>query len=163
DAIGYFRIKLPGGNEDVSWPDPKSVGLDFTLIGPARSAMLLNLVRERSDSVLVDLTVPYEWFEKRQSPDVLVLWLNEDKFTTRPLIKLRSLIAELTPAQASSQPTPRKESEQNLPIPAKIFVPTATIPNCDLDAAMAEKQWDCFTMDPPVLPKKFTDLSIVRT
>ena len=35
DAIGYFRIKLPGGNEDVSSPAPGNVGLDFNLIGPA--------------------------------------------------------------------------------------------------------------------------------
>ena len=62
----------------------------------------------------MDLTVPYEWFERRSTSsderpslrDVLVLWLNEDKLTTGPLKKLRSLIAKLTPAQASGGRTP---------------------------------------------------------
>ena len=107
DAIGYFRIKLPGGSKDVTWPDPGSTGVDFNLIGPAGSTMLLELVRGRAEPRPVDMTVPYEWFERSGNPglDVLVLWLNEDKFTTGPLEKLRSLIAKLTPAQGSSQPT----------------------------------------------------------
>ena len=41
---------------------------------------------------------------KELPPDVLVLWLNEDKLTTGPREKLRSLIAKLTPPQASSRP-----------------------------------------------------------
>ena len=48
----------------------------------------------------IKLTVPYEWFEKRdKSSNVLVLWLNEDKLSSEPLTKLQALIAELTPNQ----------------------------------------------------------------
>jgi hypothetical protein len=51
------------------------------------------------DPDAVNLTVPYEWFEgSDQSSNVLVLWLNEDKLTTGPLQKLRTLFAQLTPA-----------------------------------------------------------------
>src|SRR5262245_42061533 len=45
-AIGYFRIKLQDGDKQVTWPAPGGDGLDFNLIGPARSTMLLELVRE---------------------------------------------------------------------------------------------------------------------
>ena len=65
DAIGYFRIKLPGSSKGVTWPAPSSVGLDFNLIGPAGSGMLAELVRRTSEPDSVDLTVPYEWFERR--------------------------------------------------------------------------------------------------
>ena len=45
------------------------------------------------------LTVPFEWFEKRQTKsNVLVLWLNEDKLSaTGPLNQLHTLVNELTP------------------------------------------------------------------
>ena len=44
-----------------------------------------------SEHGAVNLTVPYEWFERSdQSSNVLVLWLNEDKLTTGPLEKLRT-------------------------------------------------------------------------
>src|SRR5262245_23866059 len=90
DAIGYFRIKLPGGNENISWPDPANAGLDFNLIGPAGSTVLLDFVNNldaakkdptqlpygttgmdggghtkssgKSKPKPVDVTIPYEWF-----------------------------------------------------------------------------------------------------
>jgi TRAP-type C4-dicarboxylate transport system permease small subunit len=186
DAIGYFRIKLPGSTKGVTWPDPSSVGLDFNLVGPAGSRMLAELVGGKSEPDSVDLTVPYEWFERRQSSsnertepsDVLVLWLNEDKLTTGSLIKLRSLIARLTPAQASSRPKPLNGSKQNVSAPArtntpKMFVPSATISVCDLAASMPVKNgssiqkmagptWNCFMENPPLL-NELTNLPIVRT
>src|SRR5262249_43281755 len=95
DAIGYFRIKLPGSSEDVTSPAPSKVGLDFKLIGPAGSTMLAELVRRTSEPDSVDLTVPYEWFERDKSSsneqlskpsDVLLLWLDENKLTTGSLM-----------------------------------------------------------------------------
>ena len=168
DAIGYFRIKLPG-RKHVTSSDPLSIGLDFNLIGPAGSTMLLELVRKRPDPNPVDLTVPYEWFAKHKSPDVLVLWLNEDKFTLDPLEKLRSLSAELRPTQAPSQPKPSADSKRTL----KMFVPSATIPVCDVVASMpandlssiekmAEPTWDCFMKNSRQL-NELTNLPIVRT
>jgi hypothetical protein len=167
DAIGYFRINLPGNSKGVTWPARGSAGLDFNLIGPAGSTMLLGLVSSKSDPSPIDLTVPYEWFERQESPsNVLVLWLNEDKLTVGVLEKLRSLILQLTPQPASSQRKTFNRTKviggEQLSDAPKIFVPTATIPNCD--ASMAEKQRDCVTMDSSILAKKLGDSSsIVRT
>ena len=72
-----------------------------------------------------------------RASDVLVLWLNEDKLATGAREKLRSLIVKLTPPRAYPQP---KTIEWTKRIPTeplsetlKIFVPSATIPSCDLD------------------------------
>jgi hypothetical protein len=165
DAIGYFRIKLPDSSEDITSPAPGNVGLDFKLIGPAGSTMLAALVRGRSNPDYVDVTVPYEWFEKREtSSDVLVLWLNEDKLTAAPLRNLRSLIAKLTPDPS----TIVNGAKQDPAVPAsgstpEIFVPSATIPSCDLDASMHLKPWNCFMIEPPILLNNLTNLPIVRT
>ena len=157
DAIGYFRITLSGRKNDVTWPASNYAALDFKLIGPTTSRMLLQLVRESSDLVTdaskpVALTVPYEWFERRNNPssNVLVLWLNEDKFNIRPLEKLRGLIRELAPPQAS-----RKAN-----LNGSIFVHGATIPNCDLHASM---HWNCFMLEPPNPPKNLKEVPIVRS
>jgi hypothetical protein len=196
EAIGYFRTKLSGNNEHVAWPDPGSAALDFNLIGPAGSTMLLELVNDLMDAPKkntnklpdgttgtggggylkssrkskpkpVDLTVPYEWFAKRESPDVLLLWLNEDKLTDRPLGKLDSLIQELTPSQAASLSTSANAPIQGLSVSAnertpKIFVSSATIPSCDLDAATSAQSWNCF-MEESSLLNELTDRSIIRT
>ena len=175
DAIGYFRIKLPGNSKGVTWPAPSSVGLDVNLIGPAGSGMLAEFVRHTSKPNPVDLIVPYEWFERDKSPShVLLLWLNEDKLTAGPRDKLRSLIANLTPARANPQPTPVNNAKQDPSTDTpKIFVPSATIPACELAASMpvmnrfskekmAEPTWDCFTKNPPQL-NELTKLPIIRT
>ena len=65
DAIGYFHIKLPGAGKDVTSLAPSGVALDFNLVGPAESRILAELVRRTSEPDSVDLTVPYEWFERR--------------------------------------------------------------------------------------------------
>ena len=167
DAIGYFRIKLPGAKKDVTSLAPSGVALDFNLVGPAGSGMLAELVRRTSEPDSVDLIVPYEWFERdNSSSHVLVLWLNEDKLTTGPREKLRSLILKLTPPRASGQVktlngTKRIPTEP-LSETLKIFVPSATIPSCDLDGSKSLKPWDCFMEEPPLL-NDLTNLSIVRT
>ena len=75
EALGYFHIDLP---------KPKS---------ESKSESKSELEPET-----INLTVPYEWFETRdKSSNVLVLWLNEDKFSNKPLTKLNDLITELTP------------------------------------------------------------------
>ena len=99
---------------------------------------------------------------------MLVLWLNEDKLTTGPLMKLRSLIAELTPSQASSQPKPSNDSKQNLSVPARQNTQDVCTQRNHprLRSWMrrwSKKPWDCFMMEPPVLLNKLTNLSIVRT
>src|SRR5262249_33926378 len=148
--------------------------LDVNLIGPAGSGMLLEVVRERAGSHPVDLTVPYEWFEKRQSPHVLVLLLDEDKLATGALEKLRRLISDLTPAPPEPKTTAINNAKEDSPNDTpKIFVPSATIPACELGASMpvtnhfskekmAESTWDCFTKNPPQL-NELTKLPIIRT
>ena len=174
DAIGYFHIKLPGAGKDVTSLAPSGVALDFNLVGPAESRVLAALVPRTSEPDSVDLIVPYEWFERHTSSsnelsepsDVLLLWLNEDKLTTGPREKLRSLILKLTPPRASGQ---LKTLNGTKRIPAeplsetlKIFVPSATISSCDLDGSKSLKPWDCFREEPPLL-NELTNLSIVRT
>ena len=175
DAIGYFHIKLPDSSEDVTSPAPSKVGLDFKLIGPAGSTMLAELVRRTSEPDSVDLTVPYEWFERDKSSsnelsepsDVLLLWLNENKVTTGAREKLLSLILQLTPPPRASGQLKTLNGTKRIPAEPlsetlKIFVPTATIPSCDLDGSKSLKPWDCFMEEPPLL-NKLTNLSIVRT
>lgn len=84
DRIGYFNIKLP-----------------------------------ESDSNSLDLAVPFEWYELAdinksdtktptgRSSYVLVLWLNETRFTTNPLKKLETLY------QTLSSTDPKKKGSQS--------------------------------------------------
>ena len=56
-----------------------------------------------AESDAIKLTVPYEWFERRNpTSDVLVLWLNEDKLTTEPFRKLHTIFSKLTPNHLTS-------------------------------------------------------------
>ena len=56
DAIGYFHVKLPDGGKPCRLAARGTVGLDFNLIGPAGSTMLLELVRGQSEPAPMDLT-----------------------------------------------------------------------------------------------------------
>jgi hypothetical protein len=168
DAIGYFHVKLPNGGRQIAWPDPDTPGLDFNLIGPAGSTMLLQLVRGPQDPAPVDMTIPYEWFERRESrSNVLVLWLNEDKLTTGPLKKLHSLITKLTPAKASRRPTPTSAPKLDLAATQngtpRVFVANATIPGCDLDPSIREKPWNCFMIETPKLNNDLRKVAAIRT
>ncbi len=50
----------------------------------------------------VQLTVPYEWFEKSMTSKVLVLWLDEDKLLS-PYKNLKSLFNELVPPRTDAK------------------------------------------------------------
>jgi hypothetical protein len=168
DAIGYFHVKLPDGGSHIAWPNRDIAGVDFNLIGPSGSTMLLELVRGQSNPAPVAMTVPYEWFERRESRShVLVLWLNEDKLTTAPLMKLRSLITKLTPAKGSSKPTLKNAPKGDLLAMVndtpRVFVANATIPGCDLDASIPVKPWNCFMLETPNLQNELRKLAAIRT
>ena len=132
----------------------------------------------------VKLTVPFEWFETRdKSSKVLVLWLNEDKFsTTAPLNELHHIFNGLTPhdlggdlrvkligpagsAMLVDLVHERENTDPNqklIPLKGSItieaFSPSATVSNCDL---LQQENWDCFK-NPPDLPN-IKGFSIVRT
>jgi hypothetical protein len=168
DAIGYFHAKLPDSRSQIAWPDPGTTSLDFNLIGPAGSTMLLQLVRGPSKPPPVDMTIPYEWFEKRESRStVLVLWLNEDKLTTGPRTKLGSLMTQLTPPKASRRPAPINAAKVDLAaIPKdapRVFVANATIPDCDLDSSIRDKPWNCFMIETSKLNNEMRELAAIRT
>jgi hypothetical protein len=168
DAIGYFHVKLPDGGRQIAWPDLGTAGLDFNLIGPAGSTMLLQLVREPSKPQPVDMTIPYEWFEKREPHStVLVLWLNEDKLTAGPRTKLGSLVTQLTPPKAPRRPAPTNAAKVDLAaIPndaPRVFVANATIPGCDLDPSIIGKPWHCFTIETSKLNNELQRLAAIRT
>ncbi len=64
-----------------------------------------NINLPESGSRPLQLTVPYEWYERKDpSSNVLVLWLNEEKFTTAPLVKLHALFRGLTPPPDTTLP-----------------------------------------------------------
>ena len=168
DAIGYFRIKLPHRGNPIAWPDPGTAGLDFNLIGPSGSTMLLQLVRGPSKSQPADMRIPYEWFQKRESrSNVLVLWLNEDKLTTGPRTKLGSLITQLTPPKVPRQPAPTNAAKVDLTaIPTdapRLFVANATIPGCDLEPSTIGKPWHCFMSETRQLNNELKKLAAIRT
>lgn len=61
-----------------------------------------NINLPESGSRPLQLTVPYEWYVREEpSSNVLVLWLDEEKFTTAPLVKLYTLFNGLTPPPGS--------------------------------------------------------------
>ena len=141
----------------------------------------------------VNLTVPYEWFKKRdESSNVLVLWLNEDILsTTRPLDELHHLFNELKPPDLAKglrvkligpagsamlaglvrenkldlklEPIARESSSR-----IEVFSSSATISSCDLktskDGAPKDKlSWSCFMMKNPTQLTDLTTLPIIRT
>lgn len=168
DAIGYFLTKLPDSGTPIAWPDPGTAGLDFNLIGPSGSTMLLQLVGGPSKPAPVNMTIPYEWFETRGSRStVLVLWLNEDKLITGPRLKLGSLITQLTPPKATRPPAPSNAAKVDLAATSsdipRVFVANATIPGCDLDPAIQEKPWNCFMIDTSKISNDLRKLAAIRT
>lgn len=143
-----------------------------------------------SEPNAVKLTVPYEWFERRNpSSDVLVLWLNEEKLsTTTPINGLHHLFNELTPTDQAEGlrvkligpagsamliDLVRKNTDPKHKLIAlksgstiEVFSPSATISDCDLltpvDKRGNQKPWDCFTKSPD-LPDDLKALPIIRT
>jgi hypothetical protein len=137
-----------------------------------------------------NLTVPFEWFEKRdKSSNVLVLWLNEDKLsTTTPLNELHHLFNKLTPpdlagglrfkligpagsgmlvglVRENTDPKQKPialESGSTL----EVFSPSATISSCDLNALGVSEDklsWSCFMKSTDHLPDALKALPIIRT
>ena len=141
----------------------------------------------------VNLTVPYEWFKKRdESSNVLVLWLNEDILsTTRPLNELHHLFNELKPPDLAKglrvkligpagsamlaglvrenkldlklEPIARESSSR-----IEVFSSSATISSCDLKTSTAgapkdKLSWSCFMMKNPTQLTDLTTLPIIRT
>ncbi len=141
----------------------------------------------------VNLTVPYEWFKKRdESSNVLVLWLNEDILsTTRPLNELHHLFNELKPpdlakglrvkligpAGSATLAALVRENKldlklepiaQNSSSTIEVFSSSATISSCDLKTSTSgasndKLSWSCFMMKNPTQLKDLTTLPIIRT
>ena len=155
---------------------------------PADAIGYFNITLAEPDAV--KLTVPYEWFEKRdrdKSSNVLVLWLNEDKLSTRkPFQELQALFAKLTPKELASRGNGltvkligpagsgmlRDLVRENKNVATKsgstiieMFSPNATISNCDLSVSAGKLDslppWNCFKDSPQL--KGLTTLPIIRT
>ncbi|MEK6708062.1 MAG: hypothetical protein AABY81_04545 [Pseudomonadota bacterium] len=163
DALGYFHIDLPESGS------------------------------KSATANVVKLTVPYEWFKRRdKSSSVLVLWLNQDKFsTTEPLNQLSTLFNKLTPKGLSGylrvkligpagsamladlvRENKNKPDLKQKPMvlesgsTLEIFSPGATISSCDLstpDASEDKLSRDCIQKQNFTRPKALTSLPVIRT
>ncbi len=81
----------------------------------------------------LQLTVPYEWYERKDpSSNVLVLWLNEEKFTTAPLVKLHALFKGLTPPPTTLPANSSDGLNVKLVGPAGSAMLTQLVPNSGL-------------------------------
>ena len=128
------------------------------------------------------LTVPFEWFKKREKDEtsnVLVLWLKDETLADKPLIMLHTLSKELAPTQpykhglnvkligpAASATLRDLVNEEPNPQPdgrtIEVYSPSATISNCDLlNQEGSQPKWDCFKNPDSLLEK--TTLPIIRT
>ena len=121
DAIGYFHI-------DTSKP------------------------KSNDSEPTYDDDVPYEWFEKEDTlPSVLVLWLKDEKLTSKPLTTLRNLSDKLRPPshkgsinvkligpagsavlRALGDELKNDEPLQQDNRAIEVYSPSATISDCDL-------------------------------
>ena len=149
-----FAILSALGSHEYSPENPDALGYYVTTLN--------NSGKELRD---VQLTVPYEWFEKSMTSKVLVLWLDEDKLLS-PYKNLISLFNELASERTHASPalnfklvgpagsgalvrfvgdTPLRKTGQkpsrkilNGRSTLDIFSPTATISNCDLYLSLGE-------------------------
>lgn len=65
-------------------PDP------FRLFDPQHWARVASQAERQMPEI-----IPYEWFTKQNSPDVLVLWVDENQISDKPLTKLRIIRDEM--------------------------------------------------------------------
>ncbi|MBC8551907.1 MAG: hypothetical protein H8D23_19840, partial [Candidatus Brocadiales bacterium] len=89
--IEYFDSKMTGG-EDSDSPNRNKSG---------------NCTQSEHGN---KLTIPFEWFSEEKklggsSKAVLLLWLNEDKFQSNPLLKLSNLISEIKKSVIKNGPS----------------------------------------------------------
>jgi hypothetical protein len=108
-----------------------------------------------------DDDVPYEWFGKEDTlPSVLVLWLKDEKLTSKPLTTLRNLSNKLKPSSHESiinvkligpagsavLRTLGDELKNDAPLQQddrviEVYSPSATISDCDF---LKEQKIGCF-------------------
>lgn len=101
------------------------------------------------------LTVPFEWFNKKESSEkILLLWLNESLYEPELINILQSESGKLTLIGPAGSSMLLKLSGSRINEQIRIFSPTATINNCDLSKEAASQKtsisihsvpsWRCF-------------------
>lgn len=216
DSLTVVAVSVAGGafSEAAEWRRRSRYAVVSALgslgYNPKNSNTIgyFRIAGHQPDAVGSILTVPYEWYERKEwkgreerkeekefkgrSPDVLVLWLNEDGFTVEPLQKLRALFSKLTPPSSKGLNVKlvgitgsemlkglikdSRANEGKLTLESngglEVFASGATLSNCDILASLGKpndlsthddpRAWDCFRQDSDYSKRKYLWSSIVR-